>query len=616
MEFSENVINNNKNNNLYIKYSILEEFIYIGDIYDKYVTLISLDNGKFYNLSNITDLKVKENNNNNIKNAQLKLEDLSNYGEYYKNVYITYIPSKEVEDITIIDKLHTTLNDNLRKPLIKIKNSLSGSYSNTIKAFKSGRRSAIIKYNNRYIRLKGCGNIDIGFNIVRIEEISNHIHLETQGSQFKNTCLRELYVSQQLNNITKSDKLIYKNTIKLTNYPLGYWIYPRNKEIYMKYNLINDAELIEKYCGIYETYTEKRLGEHLFKGINKLLNICFEYKDYFELVFTNNINELDLININKISKLLPNNNYTDKNNIRQICFNDYLFINDKVFEVNLNNINNNANINNNNNNSIKLNNIKLFNLNKYLENLLNKNINLKNKLIEKERKITLTIINKIKHCLLNKNESLYNEFKTLENNINNLLKSNSLFILIINLLSKIAFECGKIIKVFEELNLNWGTFDYHSNTHLDNFTILKSSNNNNNNNNLLGVLDFDLAFFENEFIDLKYKNNKDSKDTSYFKSLKYSEKINLLLQLSGINTINNINAHVLNLDIDKINFNELINKSFILANLESFKNLCYENIHYYFILGYNFVNNEESELDLKYNEINTLVKLLLLLEAL
>ena len=52
------------------------------------------------------------------------------------------------------------------------------------------------------------------------------------------------------------------------------------------------------------------------------------------------------------------------------------------------------------------------------------------------------------------------------------------------------------------MNLNWGTFDYHCNAHLDNLLILPK----NEKKLYLAPLDFDLGFLRSEFIDLNYKN--------------------------------------------------------------------------------------------------------------
>ena len=55
-------------------------------------------------------------------------------------------------------------------------------------------------------------------------------------------------------------------------------------------------------------------------------------------------------------------------------------------------------------------------------------------------------------------------------------------------------------KAFEFEDLNWGTYDFHSNSHLDNFLVIPE----NKDQNFLAVLDFDIAFFKDEFFEKKY----------------------------------------------------------------------------------------------------------------
>ena len=115
---------------------------------------------------------------------------------------------------------------------------------------------------------------------------------------------------------------------------------------------------------------------------------------------------------------------------------------------------------------------------------------------------------------------------------------------------------GRIKKIFEKINLNWGTYDFHSNTHLDNFLILPYKS---GRLDYLAPLDFDLAFEKKHFIEFKYRNNE-NKRSDIFDELLTSEKNNLLLQLAGFNTIVNISVSVLDLeDLKKcyVDFNVL-----------------------------------------------------------
>jgi len=128
----------------------------------------------------------------------------------------------------------------------------------------------------------------------------------------------------------------------------------------------------------------------------------------------------------------------------------------------------------------------------------------------------------------------------------------------------------------------------------------------------LAPLDFDLAFFRDEFIHLNYTDDKNVQNkeekNAIFNDLITTEKTNLLIQLTGINCIENIDVAVLNLETCQ-NAN---NKKYY-HEIESLKNLLLENFHYYFALGYNFIENEKTEkLKAVYDEGVDFIKFVLL----
>ena len=104
-----------------------------------------------------------------------------------------------------------------------------------------------------------------------------------------------------------------------------------------------------------------------------------------------------------------------------------------------------------------------------------------------------------------------------------------------------TYEVGYIKKMFEEMELNWGTYDYHCNAHLDNLLVLPF----NEKKLYLAPLDFDLGFTRAEFIDLNYKNAKGIENNLNFDELLEREKNNFTVQLLGFNPIPNIDVKVL-----------------------------------------------------------------------
>jgi hypothetical protein len=174
------------------------------------------------------DLIFYSDDNDSLVRAQNKMFPLKYLGDDYENVFITYIPARELDYYYCYknqknEKFNYNNNDLPYYPLIKItKEKLKEELSQTelIKCFLSGKRSAIIfdTKNQKPIRLKGCGNLFIGFNLANVDDLGEN-HLEIKGAQFKNTCLREQYISHQVNL-----ECIKRNLIP-GNIPLGFYHY-------------------------------------------------------------------------------------------------------------------------------------------------------------------------------------------------------------------------------------------------------------------------------------------------------------------------------------------------------------------------------------------------------
>ncbi len=114
------------------------------------------------------DLIFSSSDNDSILRCQNKMSPLKNLGEGYEDIYITYVPAKE------LDYYYSRTNNDYKvssdiqiKPLIKVsKTQNSFSLLPYKKCYLSGRRSAIyIDNNGTPIRMKGCGNLFNGFNI-------------------------------------------------------------------------------------------------------------------------------------------------------------------------------------------------------------------------------------------------------------------------------------------------------------------------------------------------------------------------------------------------------------------------------------------------------------------
>lgn len=551
----------------------LDFLIYVGKFSDD-CSMRGVD-GEAYELDCI-DIWYS-NDNDSVIRAQKNLKSLEYLGVEYADLFITYIPSRELEF-----KINNSVGkfpSEITQALIKCKANNSDSEKSKLKVILSGRRSALICIGSKLYRLKGCGNLFQGFVKGEVKDAGIN-HFEIFGAQFKNTCLREQYITSKIDQKLKSFDVL------LGNKPVGFWKYDPNLPV--EAGVFNDGPMIEKYCGIFETLSEKRLGEHFFGGLNVLLKYLLEDFDYAESIFTR------LFPFSSVIKQMKCSNFqeVEKDRTPDINFNDLIFMNLLVSDPSTIRILHPKE-------KVEQDNM-LFDTVEYLQkemgdslDILEKENKLISQLLRAKIQSEFTDITGHTEGILQTLESLFGFAKQKKINI---------FYLIQATLAKIGYEVGKIKKAWELIDLNWGTYDYHSNSHLDNFLVLPF----NKDKRLLSPLDFDLAFFKDEFIDLKYNQDKSKSSGDVFDDLINSEKTNLLFQLSGFNTIVNIEVEVLNISLEANSKN--------YSNVESFRNLCFENIHHYLALGYNLVTNEKTKrLEDLYEGVSLIAKLALLL---
>ena len=87
----------------------------------------------------------------------------------------------------------------LSKPLVKCE-ACDPERIPGLVGFKSGKRSALIKVDgSEYYRVKGCGNLTLGFNLQNM--VYPPEQKEIRGVQFENTAFRELYFCKRIKEI-------------------------------------------------------------------------------------------------------------------------------------------------------------------------------------------------------------------------------------------------------------------------------------------------------------------------------------------------------------------------------------------------------------------------------
>ena len=102
-----------------------------------------------------------------------------------------------------------------------------------------------------------------------LTHIHTHTHTHTQtpeapveirGCCFKHTALTEQHMSAVISDI------LSKVNVPVGNRPIGLWHYQFPSE---------PLPRIAKYCGLFETLGEKRVGSHLLPGLESLLPQLF-----------------------------------------------------------------------------------------------------------------------------------------------------------------------------------------------------------------------------------------------------------------------------------------------------------------------------------------------------
>jgi len=283
--------------------------------------------------------------------------------------------------------------------------------------FESGKRSAIVKHSEELIRLKGCGNATEGFNLERMAYPVEG--LEIRGCCFEYTVVRELYMTHKIN------ELIQTQGYCTGNYPVGYWKY-------------EDSEYdIEKFCGIFQTLGEKRLGTHLLGGLDRVLSILQQSLDTQKLseMFPNERKTPE--GIKETYKLIKHNGPMDHQNIHDWTSQGIYHDNELFLNI----------------------------LNTDFANIVT-------------------------------NEKLPSELEQTElSSVTDLLR------LLASMTWEIGKEVGEVKRILQDKNISWGyffdhnPFEPHCNSHPNNFLVLE------NQSKLLAPIDFDMAFNFEEFID-------------------------------------------------------------------------------------------------------------------
>ncbi|KAJ3444799.1 hypothetical protein M0812_10660 [Anaeramoeba flamelloides] len=388
-----------------------------------------------------------QNEKQDIKRTQYRIKHkFGDLGKKYAKVIIPPVPSWDIKAQTQDLGENNELKDFGISPMIKTKEK------NKYKGFVSGCRSAIIKKGSNYYRLKGCGNNDEGMIERKILEHS----IDVRGCMFENTSPRALMMTKFIAKVMKRSI-----AIQVANVSLGFYYYKLENEIY---------PLIPKFCNIYRTYSDIRLGSNLLFAFEQLLPLIFQ---------NSNKPIISLENKQQIQKNKRNNDNLQKENNESI---------DEGFELlDFNKDPMEKEMENNKKSNFEINTTyQALYLNLPLIDL---------------REITMDI--KIPEKVRGMKEIYHRQWllekKKLEKNLEEMNNEKRKKILSI-LYYRLGFETGRIIKTLQENNISWGTFndfftnDIHCNAHIDNVVLMPQHLYLRNGSRFLSLCDFDFSY--------------------------------------------------------------------------------------------------------------------------
>lgn len=462
----------------------LEEQIFYGVI-----TLYLYECTGEYNDFDIKNVFQETLNEKNIEEVLLNLKPLNYLDKNYDNIYLPCIPETNIKQLNknkIITRDSKTFL--FSHPLIKFDINLlrdSDEFKNLKKVIgiMSGKRSAIIKGNSgKFYRLKGCGNYKSGFTLLKDEDFEIFPKKEIRGCQFENNVFRELYYTYRINEILQLHKIPFANV------PIGYFKYDNKikfieNSLNLENEIINEIPEIDKYCSIYETLGDRRLGTHLLKGLEILLESIVElavskYKldeESFENIYSlfpekrrnSSIESIFAIKEIYIPEGMSLKEWCGKPIYKKEVYDNLIGYKSLMSLMFLNKV------------LIKI---------KYSSNLIEDWGKIFEKKINFKKIHYYKIIEDLKQINIEKNKKSFLEY-------------------ILDIFIRIGYETAKIKRILQDNEINWGTYNGHSpldifcSAHYNNFIVLPTKY-----SFLLSPIDFDLSFSKKNFIN----NDKNS----------------------------------------------------------------------------------------------------------
>ncbi|CAE7839966.1 MOCS3-1 [Symbiodinium sp. CCMP2592] len=195
------------------------------------------------------------------RDVLLRKGPLTHLGEGYSEVVVPAMPALDWRAGRSESEVRRNWAPEIcAMPLLKVRAGSGPEAAEAAKApsalqgVASGIRSALVKARGRWFRLKGCGNRDEGF---LVETKGDKGERTLRGCCFKHTADTELRMTDLVCEVLASARLDCANSsIGCYCYePQPSWPLPK----------------ITRYCAVFETCGNARLGDHLLGGLLSLL---------------------------------------------------------------------------------------------------------------------------------------------------------------------------------------------------------------------------------------------------------------------------------------------------------------------------------------------------------
>jgi hypothetical protein len=497
----------------------LTDAIYLGSN-SQTCTLTKVNNSQSWEFSRSSLLNHRD--NFTVALGLANKASLSHLGPQYQDIYLPCPPANAL----LFHNHHTTFkntsdpklqtaNSILSNVLIKTEGQVDGVTH--LQGFKSGKRSAIFNWENKSYRLKGCGNNTEGFPLEPLISTNKNAK-EVRGCQFLHTAQREQWMTNY------ASKILHQEGILVGNVPVGIWKY----EYFQKDNALNlkdETPLIDKFCGVFETFGEKRLATHLLQGLEVLLHFIIKEAGENEDIIEQLVKDLPLDRIHrdadaKLTDIDPSSweaPFLDVPTAKTI----HEWCKEPIY--------------------LEETNKRLLNLyeglmtGKYVDQINYKAVF--EKLAEDFKGI-----NEKSPILMN----IFNQsLATLKE------ETKGLLVLLSRVYSRLGWEVGRVKRILQDKDINWGYYydhepnTFHCNAHPNNFVVLPPGKS----KNILGVLDFDLSFLRENFISITNDTEKYAHlNNEEFDTFLNSERYALETALGGMENMGNFVYNTITLE--------------------------------------------------------------------